>query len=324
MRIAQVFKTCIEPSLERIPVLEVRHVEHHRGRDFVIAQTIHRNVLTDFDRRLSRHLAATRGEGFPAFSVFVRIRDVAGEAERELAPTHHPSAPHALLAIARRALGECETRELTFHYSEQEEAGGGIGMTVSRDDLATLDEALRICREFGEPEFVEISGDFDILVVQPPAEEQPAVMHLSNGSVSIACGSSTRPVPFECPLHGFMDHLRESPAAQSYLAQVRHALVAEKERAVMAFRAAAEEQIMRFDRALGGRRLDGFRLDSVIALVERLRLGLGPGLKGLSEDARITALDWAASIAAGGARAWTADHHVLRPTRPVTAAAAGG
>lgn len=325
MSIAQVFKTYIEPSVERIPALEVRHLERHQGREFAIVQTVYRNVLTDFDRKLSRHLAATGGEGFPAVSVFARVRDVAGDAERELAPAHYPSAPHALLAIARRALGDRESRELTLHFSDRMRAGaGGIGMTVSRGDIVALDEALSICREFGEPEFIDISGDFEVLVVQPPGGEQTAVMHLSNGSVSMACGSGAGSLPFECPLHGFLNHLSESPGAQSYLAQVRHALVAEKTHAVMEFRAAAEEQIMRFDRALDGRRLDGFRLDSAIALVERLRLGLGSGLKGLSEDARITALDWAASIAAGGARAPAADYHIPRSTVSMAAAAGGG
>ena len=66
-------------------------------------------------------------------------------------------------------------------------------------------------------------------------------------------------------------------------------------------REAAERQILNFDRALAGRPLEGHRLDSVVALVERLKAGLGTSLNGLSEDARITALDWSVSIETGAA-----------------------
>ena len=62
-----VFKSVIEPTLERIVVLETLHFESHRGREFAVSQTLRRNVFTEFDRKLSRHLAAIRGHGFPAF-----------------------------------------------------------------------------------------------------------------------------------------------------------------------------------------------------------------------------------------------------------------
>ncbi len=95
------------------------------------------------------------------------------------------------------------------------------------------------------------------------------------------------------------------------MARARHALVATKEAAVLEFRAAAENRILSFDRALDGRPLDGHRLDAAIALVERLKVGLGGSLIGLSEDAQITALDWSSAIASGDGRAATGRHIVL-------------
>ena len=84
-----VFKTFVEPSLERSPVLEVSHVERHQKRDYIVTQTIQRNVFTDFDRKLSRHLAATRGAGFPAFTVAVRVSERGcGGPPRYLTPAH--------------------------------------------------------------------------------------------------------------------------------------------------------------------------------------------------------------------------------------------
>jgi hypothetical protein len=127
-------------------------------------------------------------------------------------------------------------------------------------------------------------------------------MHLQNGSVSVPCTNGQTVTPFECPIHGFAGHVAGNVLAQGYLARARQALVAAKEAAVMEFRAAAESRILSYDKVLAnrtaGRLLDGYRLDATTSLVERLKAGLGSGLNGLSEDARITALDWSMEIAA--------------------------
>ncbi len=54
-----------------------------------------------------------------------------------------------------------------------------------------------------------------------------------------------------------------------------------------------------------------------MALVERLKLGLGACLDGLSEDARVTALDWTGSIE--GSR----DSAMFRSHVPLARAAGG-
>ena len=309
-----VFKTFVEPSLERIPVLEVSHVERLQGCDYIIAQTIQRNVFTDFDRKLSRHLAATRGDGFPAFTVAVQVVERGnGGPPRFLTPVHHASVPHALKGIADRAFAHCGRVELMVQNSNTGAGDrvAGVRRELSTDDIEALDAALDICRHLGEAEFLDISGDFDIVIAGPPGELQPIVMHLQNGSISMPCTNGTAITPFECPIHGFAGHAAGNVLAQGYMARARHALVATKEAAVLEFRAAAEDRILAFDRALAGRPLDGHRLDAATALIERLKAGLGGSLSGLSEDAQITALDWSAAIVSGDGEPSTGTHTTL-------------
>ena len=326
MGISQVFKTYIEPSLERIPVLEVSHSEKHQGRDYVITQTIQLNVFTDFDRKLSRHLAATRGAGFPAYTVSVVVNEKgSGAPARFLAPAHHVSVPHALKGIAERAFAHGGKAELTIHHNDPAagDRGAGAPRTVTSDDIDSLKAALAICRYLGEAEFLSISGDFDIVMAGPAGELDPMILHLKNGSISMPCPSGRSITPFECPIHNFGSHVAGNLLAQGYLARARQALVATKEEAVMEFRAAAEKRILGFDRALAGRTLEGHRLDATMALVERLKAGLGSSLGGLAEDAQITALDWASEMAGGEGRAGSQRRITLAHAAAHTATANG-
>jgi hypothetical protein len=299
MGASSVFKAYVEPTLERIPILEVQHAERHQGRDFLITQTVNRNVFTDFDRKLSRHLAAVRGVGFPTFTVSVKVAQrEAPDNPRSLAPAHHPSVPHALKGIAERAFSHRGAIELVIHHSDEAagDRGEGIRRRVTAEDIDSLDTALGVCRLLGEAEFLDISGDFDIVMAAPPGGGKPVLMHLANGSVTVPCGTGDSTQPFECPLYGFAGHAGANLLAQSYLASARHRLAVAKENAVLEFRAAAEARILGFDRALGTRSLEDHRLEIAVSLVERLKLGLGDSLQGLAEDARVTALDWADMI----------------------------
>jgi len=303
MELSNVSKDLVEPSLERIPVLEVVHVERHQGREYIIVQTIQRNVFTAFDLELSRHLAATRGAGFPAFTVAIHVNERgAGTPPRALKPAHCASVPHALKGIAERALMNRAEAELTIQHNDPSAGDGGHGVqrVITGDDIDALNAGLQICRYLGESEFLSISGDFDIVMAGPASDQRPIIMHLQNGSISMPCSNGTAITPFECPIHGFGGHIAENILAQGYMAQARHALVETKEDAVMEFRAAADAQILSFDRALAGRPLVGHRLEAAGALVERLKAGLGSSLNGLSMDARITALDWSCEIAGEG------------------------
>ncbi len=290
-----VFETTVEPELERIPVLEVVHFEKHNGRKFQVHQTICRNVFTGFDRKLSRHLAATTGEGFPAFKTTVEVREIKKNGQsRKLSSASHSSVPHALMSIAKRAFDRNGPVELIFKHGNQSESDAkGPRRTVKTDDLQMLARALKVCRLLGEPEFLDISGDFEILIVSPPGNLKPMTMNLRKGTVSVP-GTGGNDMPFECPIMTFAEKAANDPTAQQYLARARHALVAAKEQAIAEFRTAAEERILETNEALDGRTLDGHRLTAIEGLVERLREGLGHNLRGLSEHARITALDWSA------------------------------
>lgn len=298
------FTDVVEPSLERIPVLEALHVECHHGRDYVLTQTVNKNIFTEFDRKLSRHLAATRGAGFPAYTVTVTVSERGGAAnQRPLASAHHPSVPHALKGIAERSIARNGHASLSI-----QRGGAGTGESAARlsrevdgDTVEAMEVALAVADQLGETEFLDMSGDFDIVLAAPPGGLKPMVMHLTQGSVSVPCESGGGTItPFECPIYGFAEHAARDLNAQGYLANARHAMVAAKAAAVAEFRAAAEDRILSFDRALGGRPLVGHRLDAATSLVERLKAGLGSALSGLAEDAMITALDWSAEIAGGG------------------------
>ena len=303
MSIMDVFKKFVEPGLERIPVLEVSHIERHHEREYVITQTIQRNVFTDFDRKLSSHLSATRGAGFPAFTVAVTVNTRrSGTPARELSPAHYVSVPHALKGIAERAFAHAGRADLTIHHSDPSsgDRDAGAKRVVTADDIEALNSALVVCRYLGAAEFMSISGDFDIVIVAPPGELKPVIMHLQNGSISMPCTNGETITPFESPIHGFAGHVAGNVLAQGYLARARQAMVAAKEMAVMEFRAAAENRIMSYDRVLktraAGQMMNGYRLDATVALVERLKVGLGSGLTGLSEDAQVTALDWSTDM----------------------------
>jgi len=313
MSSAGVFKKVVEQSLERIPVLEALHVEQHQGREYIVSQTVNRNVFTEFDQKLSRHLAATRGAGFPAFTVSVRARERSSAAPaRPVGAAHYPSVPHALKGIAERAVANRGRAMLAIRHSAgHADSGDGVDESailakltreIDKDTIDAMDVALGVAESLGEPEFLEMSGDFDVLLVAPPGKLGPVMMHLQKGSVSIPCQTGSTITPFECPLYNFAEHAGSNLLAQGYLASARHALVSAKEAAVAEFRAAAESRILSFDRALAGRPLEGHRLDAAVTLVERLKAGLGETLNGLSEDAMITALDWSAEIAGGGSR----------------------
>lgn len=292
------FDRVVSRDVERIPVLEALHVERFDAQNYVIAQIVVKNVFTDFDRQLSKHLAATKGEGFPRFTVFVRFREEREDAEwRSFEPNHHASVPHALSAIADRAVSFGDGNGIKLRH-----AGRGAGnddgahVALDREDVKSMADALAVTEALGEPEFMEISGDFDIMLVRPAGDLKPVTMYMRKGSVSMPSDRSSTGMPFECPIAGFRRAAREDNGAQAYLATARHELSIAKEDAVSDFRAAAEGQIFSFDRALAGRPLEGHRADAAQALIGRLRAGLGDELRGVSEAARITALGWTAAV----------------------------
>lgn len=301
------FESIIQPSVERIPLMDIQHEDEIDGHACVISHVISRNVFTDFDRKLSRHLAAVRGGGFPTVTVTIRAREAKPGAEwTEGRDQHFLTVPHALRGIARRALETREDVALTFANVEnglELAESGGDSRKVSASELDALTTGLRFCRTVGAFEFLDVTGDFDLLMVRPASDDMaPITIDLYRGAITVppALGRSGDQ-GFEGPLYELVRHTTDKPAARAYLTAARHVMTSCKEHAVEDFRGAAEARIHAFDKALAGRPLEGHRLDAVLALVARLRAGLGDDLCGLTEDARITALDWAeaADLGAG-------------------------
>ncbi len=295
-----VFEKMIKPDLDCIPVLEVMHSEWHNGVKFRITQTVNRNVFNEFDHKLSHHLAATTGTGFPSCKVTVQIVDLHANVEPQyLEPTYHDSAPHALKQVAELALarvgpvelvlqrGDCNPGQMLPVYHRRK---------IDSAYIAQFECALGICNHLGATAFLDLSGEFDVVKITPPGGLDPVILNLREGTVQVPSLQKSTKAPFEWPISSFTEHASRNLSAQSYLASVRHAVVTAKETAILAFRSAAEQGIHEFDSALAGRQLDGHWRKGATGLIARLRAGLGNTLAGISEGARGKALDWCAEI----------------------------
>ncbi|MEM6904392.1 MAG: hypothetical protein AAF568_00725, partial [Pseudomonadota bacterium] len=199
--------------------------------------------------------------------------------------------PHALLAIARSALQGGNSVKLRIAEWPWE-TGGVQEREVGPEDIHALEQALDAAKAFGPPEFSPVSGDFDLLVLDPPGGHGKVSIDMFKGTVSVP----TEDDRIEIPMFGFVSHVNKNPELRSVLARIRHAQMETRQHAVLAFRTMAEQRIIRFNAALAGAPLEYHRLDAAMSLVARLKAGLGDDLRGLSEDAQITALDWSAAI----------------------------
>ncbi|MDH3669219.1 MAG: hypothetical protein OEN23_20075 [Paracoccaceae bacterium] len=143
------YHECIEPTAQALPVLRVLHSEEHNGHAFQITQTIQRNIYTEFDQALSRYLAATSGEGFPVFSVWVVVStgDDAHDAQ-QLISGFHDSVPHALSELAERAFTRAGSVELSFFRSNLRDGcdpAVAQRRRITRTDIDMLRTALEVC-----------------------------------------------------------------------------------------------------------------------------------------------------------------------------------
>lgn len=295
-----VFEDIIKPGLDCIPILEVMHSEWQEGTKFRVTQRVTRNVFNAFDRGLSDHLAATTGTGFPGCQVRVEVVDLQSKAApQRLAPTYHDSVPHALLAAASFAFSRVGPVEIVLQRGDCNP--GQILPVCQRrkvDEayLARFQQALGVCDHLGATAFLRLSGEFNVVEVAPPGGLDPVTICLQKGTILVPSVDAPKRERFEWPISQFADYASGNISAQTYLAGVRHAIMVEKETAIQAFRALAEQRIHDFDRALAGRRLSEHWLTGALNLVARLTAGLGEGLGGISDDARGMVLDWCAEI----------------------------
>ena len=289
------FETIAEPSTERLRLFGLAHDGVAEGRAVIVSHLVSKNVFTGFDTRLSRYLAAVTGTGLPQATVETRLRDPAtGRSASHGAPRHAASAPAALAIAARLAIGGETLVNARLGNWNAGEDGLGREQAITAYMVEALEQALAICNRIGAADFLEVSGDLERVIVRPAgADLDVLAMDLQRGTVAVPAAPGAGGT-VQAPLFGFEEAAQSMPAVGGYLGRARHAVAAAREAAIADFREAAEERIMQFDAALANRPLTGYRLEAATSLVARLQAVLGDSLVGLSEAARITALDWAA------------------------------
>ncbi|MEM7422478.1 MAG: hypothetical protein AAF334_02085 [Pseudomonadota bacterium] len=295
MDLTEFFDEIIDPSTERLGLFGMAHEILFDGRAFIVSHKVSKNVLTDFDGRLSRYLAAVHGRGLPGASVETWIRDVATGRSWSPYPIRNvASLPEALSLAALLALGPEQQMYVNLGAWMSDEQSLEQERIITSETVAALEQALVVCRLIGSTEFLEVSGDFERLLVKPAGARLDTIsIDMQRGIISIPTTAEMGGTAYQGPLFGFEKIVNSHQSVIAYLGKARHAVASAKEQAILSFREHAEDRIHQFDAALAGRPLTGYRLDSATALIARLQTGLGDTLLGLSEAAQITALDWA-------------------------------
>ena len=297
-----VFETIIKPGLDSVPVLDLIHSEWHDGVKYRVTHTISQNIYTDFDQKLSGYLAAIRGKGFPRFKVAATVvKLTAKEAPAHTTPSYYDSVPHALAGVVDRAFARVGPLELELQRGDcapGQTPPPGQRHKIDGAFVGLMTHGLAISSHMGATEFLEVAGELGVITIAPPGGLEPVVLQLAKGKVHVpgTGGSGSTDAPIEWPITAFAERVSTDGAAQNYLATVRHAVITEREAAILAFRAAAEDRIGSLQRALAGRALEGHWRESAAGLIARLRAALGDRLSGLSEDARGIAFDWCAQF----------------------------
>lgn len=292
------FESVVEPSTERLGLYGIAHDVNFDGRHFIVSHKVSKNVMTEFDKRLSCYLSAVTGVGLPGSTVETRIRDVeSGRTWNPYPARFAPAMPDALAMAVRLSLGSEDRVRVRMGAWMADDKTLERERELTVEAAMALDQAVSVCKQIGPMEFLDVSGDLDRVIVRPTgAKLDMLVMDVERGTISVPTTTELGGVAYQGALFGFEQAARKVPAISTYLARARHEVSLAKEEAIYAFREAAEGRIMEFDSALAGRELTGYRLDSARALVSRLQAGLGDTLLGLSEAAQLTALDWAMEV----------------------------
>ena len=210
---------------------------------------------------------------------------------------HVGSVPEALALAAQLALGPEPQMRVRMGAWMSEDIPLEQERLITSDTVASLEKAPSVCAMMASPDFLEISGDYDRVLVRPSGSTMDVMMmDLTRGTVSVPTTSELSGTAFQGPLFGFETALRQNAAVANYMSKARHAVATAKEEAILKFREMAEDRIHEFDAAIGGRPLVGYRMTGASTLIARLQAGLGSSLLGLSEAAQVTALDWASKV----------------------------
>lgn len=295
MNTTEFFRSFVEASTEQIALFGIAGGGNVNDGDRNVTYKVAKNVFTDFDGKLSRYLAATTGVGLSAACVETRVQGHAHDTSKAPAPvTHVRSIPDALATAARLALGDADSATVRLGAWVNDAPGPGKEYEITKDTVQMLEHALKICGQLGTVEFLDLTGSFDRVLVRPGESDLDIItIDLVQGTVEFPATQGSQSTGWKGPIFGFERAAAGEGAVVSYLSRAQHAEAASKERAILAFREAAETQIMKFDAALAGRPLVDHRLERVMSLVARLKTGLGENLSGLSDSAQLTALEWA-------------------------------
>ena len=292
------YRSVIEPCSERLGIYGLAHDVNFDGRHFVVTHKVSKNIMTEFDGHLSRYMAAVTGKGLPGAAVETIIYDADTERSWSPNPARQAAGLGEALAIAvRLALGS----DTTIRGRCGPWMANGSRLDEERvfnlDVALGLDQAVSVCSMIGPPEFLDISGDLDRMVMRPAgAKLDMLTMDLQRGTLAVPTTAELGGTAYQGALYGFERAAKQTPAVGTYLSRARHFVAEAQEEAIYSFRQAAEARILDFNNALDGRELSGYRLDSARSLVSRLQAGLGDTLLGLSEAAQLTALDWAMEV----------------------------
>ena len=153
------YESVVEPSTERLGLFGIVHDVSFDRRNFVVSHKVSKNVFTAFDTRLSRYLAAVRGQGLPHATVETLIRDVTtGRGWTPYPPRYCQSVPAALATATKLALGSSSQMEVRIGPWVDEYGGLDQQRTLTAETTAALEMALDICSRIGSADFLEISG----------------------------------------------------------------------------------------------------------------------------------------------------------------------
>ena len=290
----ELFQTVIEPSAQRLGLFGISRPATIEGRECIVTYKVAKVVYTDFDGKLSRYISATNGQGLPGAVVETRIRYTSGGNQwSPTAPLFLSSVPEALASAARLALGTGASARVRISPWIEGMTAPGREREITDHVADVLERALEVCRLIGPVDFLELSGNYDRVLVRPLGSELEMVsIDLHQGTITVPAIGGGDGQSWTGPVYSFEKAASEVPSVGAYLGRAHHAVAMVKEDAILAFRDAAEERILAFDAALGRRPLVGHRLEAATSLVNRLQAGLGTSLLGLSETAQMTALEW--------------------------------
>lgn len=287
----------ISQDAVRVPLIEVGFEAKGREALTLSVATVSKVIYAGFDLALSSFLHATKGQAFPRFVVVLHEKvESSEEGARQVAERFFNSIPEALAWIGERALDGDEYAEVKVHsdFTSDGDTSNTRPRTVSASDVHALKTAFSIVSQLADPAMIDITGDFESLAINPPADSglRKARVDFSNNIMFVpgidSVNDGVQFSVFELP-----EKMQNEQVVRTYSRIISDLVTQKKQSAVEDFRWAAEEQILNFDNALGAQSLTGYRGDIAKDLIARLKAGLGDELRGISAHARAIAFDWA-------------------------------